>query len=137
MKYLILFFAFVLAVGGNPALVTSNTYPGSSSSGQYQYQNQYPNQQQQQGYPTQQQQQGYPNQQQQQGYYRRPVYRDGMITPVNYTPYLRTRNVNPQEQEMRILPYPSQYTAQNRNNNMQTQEMNKPNSNPRPIPANY
>jgi hypothetical protein len=123
MKYMILLFVFIIAVWGNPALITSNTYPGSGTSGQYQtqYQNQYP----------------YNQQQQQQGYYRRPVYRDGMISPVNFTPYLRTRNVNPQEQEMRILPYPSQFTAQNRNKNMQNQDTNNQNSNSRPLPPNY
>lgn len=59
-----------------------------------------------------------------------------MISPVNYTPYLQTRgapmfprNTNPQEQEMTILPYPSQYTNRNKN---QGAAQNQGNSRPQP-----
>lgn len=58
------------------------------------------------------------------------IFLEGMLTPNNYMPYARSapmmpRDVNSENSndgEMRILPYPMEYTAQYRNNNANTME---------------
>uniref|UniRef100_A0A7E4VR35 Uncharacterized protein n=1 Tax=Panagrellus redivivus TaxID=6233 RepID=A0A7E4VR35_PANRE len=131
----------------NPALVTSNTYParGTNTYNPYNPYNTGSSSQQQQyydpsssqyssssnGYNTQYQTQG------QQGQYQRPLYNQGMISPVNYTPNYQNRavqiprfarrNAQPQQQgdQMQIMPYPYQYTPQYRS---QQQSANAGNS---------